>query len=425
VGLGSIVDLVHFSSIPLLISYLLIFQPKIVRKRALSYCIFLVIITLLVGGYLIAFSKAIPQMRISWGELPIAVYFLLSVYVILWLLDKFIDLTVSTALRINQKRNGITIKNTIRTGLRFAFVTFAVIPYLIAVFTTHWVKFADSVDPNVLSDLEYQQVSFNAEDGMKLNGWFIPSTTNVSDSTVIITPGRCLTKTFFVPHVKVLNSRGYNVLLFDLRGNGSSSGHKYSFGINEANDILGAIDYLKNKLADSSKYVFGFGINEGASALIAAAGRDERFAGVVIDNPSGYEVALPAWLADHLPNWMGKALLKVTRFVVFADIGQTTWGEEGLYEKISQISPCPVLVTSSLGNNKPNRIQAIELYARAEEPKMLWLTPPQSKEYQGICLEQTYFKNILDLFDFGRIKQQSGFWRISQSHGDDGETCRF
>jgi pimeloyl-ACP methyl ester carboxylesterase len=417
-GLSSIIDLIHFSSIPLLISYLLIFRPKFTWKTALYYCIAIVIVTLLVAAYLIAFSKSIPQMRISWSELPIAVYFLLSVYAILWLADKFISLTVTAALRINQGKTDITVKNTIRTGLRYAFVIFVVTPYLMAVFTIHWVKFSDTLDADILPDIEYQQVSFNAKDGTRLNGWFVPSTIRMSDSTVIIAPGRCPTKTLFVPHVRVLNSRNYNVLLLDLRGNGNSSGHKYSFGIKESGDILGAVDYLKNNRPESSKYIFGFGINEGASALIDAASIDERFAGVVIDNPSGYKVVLPGCVANYLPNWMEKILLKVTQLVVSADIGQPAWGTEGLYEKISHISPCPVLVTGSLKNSESNRLQTIEFYARAEEPKMLWLTPAEQKEYQGLGLEQEYFKNILDLFNFGRIKQQSGHWRISQSATD-------
>jgi len=412
-GLNSIIDLIHFLSVPLLVSYLLIFKPEIIRKKIVPYCIFLAIITLLAAGYLIAFSQSIPHIRINWVELPIAVYFLLSVYVILWLLDKFINLIGSTALRINHETGGTAAKNAIKNGLRFAFLIFAVIPYLVAVFTTHWIKFAGADSPKKLPDLEYRRVCFNTSDGAKLDGWFILSTTSMSDSAVIIAPGRSPTKNLFLPYARVLSKNGYNVLLFDLRGNGNSSGHKYSFGINEANDILGAVDYLETRHAESSRYIFGFGINEGASALIAAAGRDDRFAGVVIDSTSGYEVSMPGWLSDYLPGWMEKALLKVTRSVITIDIGQTAWGAEKLYKDISQISPCPVLVTNSLKTDKSGRIRTIELYTKAKEPKMLWLTPPPTDEEQDIGLEKEYFQNILELFDFGRIKQQPGCWRIS------------
>ena len=350
-------------------------------------------------------------MRVNWIELPIAVYFLLSVFTILWLLDKFVNLILSAVLRTNQK-TGIT-KGTIKSAIRFALLIFVVTPYLVTIFTTRWVKFTDAAGPKKMMDLEYQQVYFNAKDGAKLDGWFIPSTNRMSDSTVIIVPGRSLTKTLFLSYARILGDNGYNVFLFDLRGNGSSSGHKYSFGIDEANDVIGAVDYLKNNHPELSKYIFGFGISEGASALIAAAATDERFTGVAIDSASGYEISLPADISNYLPGWMEKVLTKTMRSVVLMDIGRPVWGLEGLYEKISQISPCPVLVTNGLRSSKSDRQQTIELYAKAKDPKMLWLTPPQIKETLNIGAQKEYFQNILDLFNFGRAKQQSGNWRIS------------
>jgi pimeloyl-ACP methyl ester carboxylesterase len=410
--LDSVIDLVHFSSVPLLGTYLLIFRPKISTQNLISYSGLFLFCIVLVSAYLITFAKAIPHIRINWLELPIAVYFLLSVYAVLWLLDKFINMVVSAALRTNRK-NSIT-KNYIKTAVRFAVMLFVFVPYLVALFSTHWIKFSDAASPKKSLDMEYRQVSFFAKDGAKLDGWFIPSATRVSDSCVLIVPGRSPAKNVFLSYARIFSGSGYNVFLFDLRGNGGSSGHKYSFGLDEANDVLGAVDYLRNNCSELSEYIFGFGINEGASALIAAAAADDRFAGVVIDNPSGYEIALPEWVSYCMPAWLKNTLLKTTRSVVSFDIGQTAWGKEGLYEKISQISPCPILVTNSFDNDEPSRTQAVALYAKAKDPKMLWLTPPQIKDEQDISVGTEYFQNILDLFILGKTKQQAGPWRISR-----------
>ena len=387
------------------------FRPANILKNIAPYFTFFVFITLLVTAYLIAFSRMISYVRVNWFELPVAVYFLLSVYTILFLLDKFIDSALSAVLRINTKKT--IVKISIKTLLRVSILFFAVIPYLVAVFTTHWIKFEDGASPKQLLDLNYRQVSFNAKDGAKLEGWFIPSTTRLSDSSVIIVPGRNLSKNLFLPYAKVLSSSGYNVFLIDLRGNGGSSGHKYSFGIEEANDVIGAVDYLTNYCSESSKYIFGFGISEGASALVAAASRDDRFTGIVIDSTCGYEFSYPVWLSDFLPGWMEKTLLKVTKSVFLADIGQNMWGTKDLYEKISQISPCPVLVTNSLKNGKADRAQTVELYTQAKDPKMLWLSPPDTNDDINISNQSDYFKNILELFDFGKTKQQTDQWRTS------------
>lgn len=410
IGLSSIIDLIHFTVIPLFISYFLIFKFEFVRKNIVLYCVFPAIVTLLVAAYLIAFSQSIPYLRINWTQLPIGVYFLLSVYIILCLLDKFINLVLSFTLRVGS----VHIKSVVRGCLRTAVLIFVVIPYLVAAFTTHWVKFSGDSDPQKLMDLTYRHVCFNAEDGAKLDGWFIPSTTGMSDCSVIIAPGRSPTKNLFLPYAKILSSNGYNVLLFDQRGNGDSSGHKYSFGTREANDVLAAVDYLETKCAESSRYIFGYGFNEGAPAVIAAAAAaDERFTGIVIDSATGYDIFLPGWLSDSLPAWMKTALLKATRTFITADIGRPEWGSEKLRRDISAISPCPVLVSNSLRTGKFNRMRTIELYAMAKEPKMLWLTPPLADEEKNLGLDKEYFLNILSLFDLGKIKQQPGYWRTS------------
>jgi pimeloyl-ACP methyl ester carboxylesterase len=202
------------------------------------------------------------------------------------------------------------------------------------------------------------------------------------------------------------------VLLFDLRGNGGSSGHKYSFAIDEVNDVLGAIDYIQKNKSESGNYIYGYGINEGAAALIGAAAVDERFTAIICDNVAGYEIAVPDWLDRVLPNWLGKSFVNVTKMFVRVDIGCPILGAEGIYAKVSQISPCPVLFSNSIRNSKYNRMKTIELFTRAREPKNLWL-PPSSEDLNAY---DQYFVNVFRTFETGKSKQQSGNWRISKTY---------
>ena len=408
-GTVSITDLIQFLSVPLVISWMIIFNPEIIRKNFTPYLVLTALITLMAAGYLIAFTQSIPHIKINWFELPLAVYFLLSVYTIIWLLDKIINTALSFVLRINN----VTARSVIKGGVRAAFLIFVVVPYLVAAFTTHWIKFTGAESTQKIPGMEYEQVSFNADDGTKLDGWFVPSTAGLSESSVIIASGRSPTKNLYLSYAGVLSNSGYNVLLFDFRGNGDSSGHKYSFAVNEANDIICAINYLKTRYAASSRYIFGLGINEGAAALISAASKDGHLTAVVIDNVSGYEASLPDGLGDYLPKWLEKTLLSLTRTAITMDIGRGNWGTEKLYNDISQISPCPVLFTNGLKNDKEDRIRTIELYAKAKEPKMLWMTPMPTERMPDIGIEMEYFKNVLEIFDFGRAKRQSGNWRSS------------
>ena len=62
---------------------------------------------------------------------------------------------------------------------------------------------------------------------------------------------------------------GYNILMFDLRGHGESEGKRASAGYHDTKDLLGAIDYVKQR--DIHKIgVIGFSMGA-ATALLTAA----------------------------------------------------------------------------------------------------------------------------------------------------------
>ncbi|HAL44668.1 MAG: hypothetical protein A2Y12_00330 [Planctomycetes bacterium GWF2_42_9] len=408
--LDSVIDLIHFASIPSAVGYLFIFKPKIQKNSFISYSICFSFIALIILIYFLAFAKAIPEVRINWLELPIALYFLTSIYLVLWLLDKFVN-SVFFVLFKNLIKNK-TVFTAARLTLRLGVLIFIVAPYLIALFVTHWVKFADAEKPVSLKNNEYSQIDFISSDGAKLKGWLISSQSHVSDSTVIIVPGRSAAKNLFLPYAKVFSENGYNVLLFDLRGNGGSSGHKYSFAVNEVNDVTAAVDFLRKDKPQLCNYIFGYGLNEGAAALIGAAAIDERFTAIVSDNATGYEISMPDWLNDRLPNWAEKSFLQMTKTFVRIDVGREIWGAEGIYERISQISPCPILFTNSIKNSKGNRLKTIEMFSKAREPKNLWLAPLSGNPN----VYDIYFFNVLQTFEIGKSKQKIGNWRISKSN---------
>jgi pimeloyl-ACP methyl ester carboxylesterase len=96
--------------------------------------------------------------------------------------------------------------------------------------------------------LRYQDAFFNSRvDNIPLEGWFIPSS---GDSAIIIVHGGFQNRVD--PTVDTLDlardlvAKGYNILLFDLRGRGNSGGIGRSL-TNADRDIGGAVDYLINK----------------------------------------------------------------------------------------------------------------------------------------------------------------------------------
>ena len=99
-------------------------------------------------------------------------------------------------------------------------------------------------------DLAYEDVTFiSTGDGIALRGWFLP--VPESDRVVVIAHGRNSNRTGedgqLVPHAEALVKRGYNVLMFDFRAHGESSGVRYTLGAAEQRDVLGAVAYLRGR----------------------------------------------------------------------------------------------------------------------------------------------------------------------------------
>jgi len=96
--------------------------------------------------------------------------------------------------------------------------------------------------------LAFQDVAFESRiDDVPLSGWFIPSS---GDAVLVMINGGFQNRvdpvvdTLALAHD--LAQKGYNILLFDLRGRGDSGGKAYSLS-NENKDIGGAIDYLEGR----------------------------------------------------------------------------------------------------------------------------------------------------------------------------------
>ena len=111
-------------------------------------------------------------------------------------------------------------------------------------------------------DLDYENVTFKAQDGVELSGWLIKGG---SDKVVIqshfgvqcsrsgYTPkGKGMVKIWdkdisFLRQAKYFVRRGYSVLMYDLRNHGNSSkgsSEWIAWGCEEAKDVIAAVDFI-------------------------------------------------------------------------------------------------------------------------------------------------------------------------------------
>jgi uncharacterized protein len=127
-------------------------------------------------------------------------------------------------------------------------------------------KIVSTISPKDLG-LDYQEVSFPAEDNVILRGWLIPARKATTGKTIIALHGYPADKGNVLPAIAFL-AQTFNLFLFDFRYLGESSGSYSTVGAKETNDLLGAIAFLKSRgLQEFGVWGFSMG---GAVALMAA-----------------------------------------------------------------------------------------------------------------------------------------------------------
>lgn len=132
-------------------------------------------------------------------------------------------------------------------------------------------KFVSNITPKDIG-LDYEEVSFVTDDKVTLRGWFIPHKETVKSKTLILLHGYPADKGNILPAVSFL-SRRYNLLLFDFRYLGQSSGRYSTAGAQETRDLKSAIGYLKSR-GIKEVGVWGFSLG-GAVALMTASNAPE------------------------------------------------------------------------------------------------------------------------------------------------------
>ncbi|MBD0379261.1 alpha/beta hydrolase [Paenibacillus sedimenti] len=134
-----------------------------------------------------------------------------------------------------------------------------------------------------------------------LQGWFIPATQTESSMTLILAHGYAGTRLEkglpALAFAKSLVEAGYNVVMFDFRNSGESEGHLTTVGYLEKEDLLGAIDWVKEHIPGKIGLI---GFSMGGSTSILAAAEESAVRGVVADSPFSQ---LSPYLQANLPVW--------------------------------------------------------------------------------------------------------------------------
>lgn len=140
--------------------------------------------------------------------------------------------------------------------------------------------------------LPFEEVSFQAPDGVTLKGWWVPAPE--ARGTVVLVHGLNRSRIEMVRKAPFLHAQGWNALLFDLRHHGESGGDARTLGWLEKDDVRAARALAQTRSPGPTVL---WGVSLGAAAAALAAANDPSVAGLVCD--SSYR-SLPDTVRHHI-----------------------------------------------------------------------------------------------------------------------------
>ena len=157
--------------------------------------------------------------------------------------------------------------------------------------------------------LVYEEVEFSPRgwDELTLRGWWMPA--EDARGTVIRVHGVDSNRNSLLGLAAPLVAAGYSVLAFDLRGHGESDEARMGAGLDERDDVLGAIDYVMRERGAGA--IFLHGNSYGGAIALMSGWREPRVHGVFADSAFA---SLPDLVVQEvarrtvLPSWAASAL---------------------------------------------------------------------------------------------------------------------
>ena len=252
-------------------------------------------------------------------------------------------------------------------------------------YATHRPRSSASVIPNL--GRAYESVTLTTSDGLKLEGWYVPSRNRAA---VLVFPGRSGNKQH---HARNLVGHGYGVLLIDNRGQGESEGDPNAFGWDDETDVNAALDFLASRPDVDDDRIGGLGLSVGGETLLETAAHTDRVRALVSEGAGAR-----TWKEDHeLP---GAERWYLLPFFVMASASTALFANtlppESLKDLVRDIPPRPVFLIHAKGESL-NGVY----YRSAGSPEnwAIWEVPG-AKHVGGLEAQpEEYQRRVIGFFD--------------------------
>ncbi|QDG78312.1 S9 family peptidase [Labrenzia sp. PHM005] len=266
--------------------------------------------------------------------------------------------------------------------------------------------------------MEYEDITFTAEDGTKLAAWFIPAAG--SDKLIICNHPATLNRYGFPGHMKpwsdfqdvevkfgkvhkALHDAGYNVLAYDLRNHGESESapdNAWGQGFSdEYKDVLAAFDYAKSQDTLKDMKIGLFNPCAGGGAAIHAMSEAPQY----FEDVKAFVCAQPASI-----NIMSKVALDGLGLGEFFDIfAQEVEALRGI--PLKEMSPHKfaqnITMPTYIVQNKddvwtiPDDVQTTFDLIPGEDKKLHWIEDGDTRRFIGYNFFGDHPETMIEFFD--------------------------
>lgn len=272
-----------------------------------------------------------------------------------------------------------------------AYIAFS---FYVAYIATHPPRRPSDTTPESIG-LHYEDISILSGDGLTLNAWYVPSS---SDRAVVLVSGYDSALSTHLRIVRVLHEGGYGVLRLGLRAQGESTSVLATYGVRERHDIIAGVEFLKERRDVDPERIGIFGTSLGAASAILAAAECRDIRAVVCDSPFASAKSAIMYRLANVTGNIGIIFEPAVMFFVHAFTGLSS-SAMAPENTIGRIGPRAVFIVRGTGDTTVNPDDARAIYDKAGDPKEI-LTFEGSEHVMGFYDHpEEYGRALLSFLD--------------------------
>jgi pimeloyl-ACP methyl ester carboxylesterase len=243
--------------------------------------------------------------------------------------------------------------------------------------------------------LKSEPLSVRTTDGETIRGWFLYGTQG--SPLIVVCHGVGTNREDLRGVSRFLCKAGFNVLAFDFRAHGESTGSRTTFGFREALDVEAVVQHALGHYSRQFDRIGIYAISMGSAAAIFAGRHLPAVGAFVFDSPFADLTGLVDRQFEHWPSLPGRAFTALARFYgsLFMGIRPADIAPEGYAQALGSR---PVLVFHGDEDSLIPIEQGRQLFAKIPGPKEFVETKDAGHVQSYAVMGKAYEEKVVAFF---------------------------